>query len=132
MVAINLQDSEKLKLFYDQLPHDGLNFSSDQFLDRINNAEVWGLFRNEGNKWLEYIGDETHYHLQRQGWEWIDQYFRNKRFVKVPKELTSEEYQRERDKVLKAFVRQAIPYFQHPELFNHSHFLSSLERDIER
>ena len=111
-------DVEKLRTFYEEIPHIGLNLSNEDFVKAIgqriyiewhldsknkNIADQYCDYHYRGIGFSQFITDETHYVLGRKGFKWYAN--------ESGGGLTLREYKVLRDSVLKGLVRCAIDFF---------------------
>lgn len=113
----NPYDRQAIEDLYEQLPHDDLPLSTEQFVRYIGwriytewyldpeNKNIPNRSDNyKGMGFSRFIKEETHYALERKGFKWGD----CNRF----RELTPVKYKKVRDSVLKGLVRCAIDFFK--------------------
>lgn len=125
MINIPESDQNKMREFYEQMSRNGLKLSGSEFLNRITSADCWS--RDDESKWLSYIERETHYHIENDGWKWIQE---ENRFRRHSMEVSQEQYGKERDRVINAYVRLIAHQLSHEDRYKCVDFIPSLEGAI--
>ena len=136
--CISPEDVKKVGEIYDRLPHEGLDLSTLKFVQTVgfriyteacgDTFGQYGINDDKGKRFNELINNETHYALERRGYEWDPE-------EEIFKNLTSEEYQQTRERVLEGFVRYAIQFLKESDGSSHrednKNIRASLENHID-